>query len=362
MRVSRLLLAILLAVVIATTARAQVELAYTARGVPVDQTAQSAAQAREAAIAAGQRQALRQVFERLTPRADARRLPNVSNQRITDMVASLEVDDERISATRYLGRLTVRFKPDEVRTVLRNAGLSVAETYSRPLVVLPVLQAGDLAVLWETPNPWREAWAALPPPEGLTPLIVPAADIQDATAISVSEALGGNADSVAKIAPRYQAAGALIAVARLASPTSTQPIRIDIVRVGTEMGSLTGIDSFARRPREDDASFYRRAALAVIERNEESWKSDVALQFGREARLVASVPLRGLREWVAVRQQLGAVAAVRRSDLVSIGLSEAVIEITYIGDEGQLRLALAQHNLDLLDDGGRWRLQATGGR
>ncbi len=339
---------------------AQVERVYSARGVVVDQTAQSAAQARDAAIAAGQRQALRQVFERVAPRADVRRLPNVNAQRLTDLVASFEVEDERVSATRYLGKLTVRFKPDDVRDLLRNANIAVAETFSKPIVVLPVLQVGDTRVLWEDPNPWRDAWAATSPPEGLTPLVMPAGDVEDAGSISVDEAIAGSPDNAAKIAKRYQAQGVLVVIAKLVSPTSTLPIRIDMTRIGADAGSLTGIESFARRPREDDVGFFRRAVAAAIERNEESWKSDVALQFGREARLVVTVPFQGLRQWVATRQQLASVAAVRKSEVISIGQSEAVVEVTYIGDENQLKLALSQRNLDLSENGGRWLLQAAG--
>jgi len=75
----------------------------------------------------------------------------------------------------------------------------------------------------------------------------------------------------------------------------------------------------------------------------------------------AYAPIQNLGQWVTLRGQLGSVAAVRKSDLVSMSRAEAVIEITYIGDEGQLRLALAQRNITLAEEGGRWRLQASGG-
>jgi hypothetical protein len=342
----------------ASPANAQVERAYTATGVAVDQTAQSAALAREQAIASGQRLALRKVLERVTPRAESRRLPQVSAARLTDLVASFEVEDERVSATRYLGRLTVRFKPEDVRNLLRNAGIPVAETFARPVVVLPVLKTTPAPILWEDTNAWRAAWSALPKIDGLVPMIVPLGDLEDAAAISVDAALNGNADAAARIARRYDATGVLVAVVTPGRPN--QPIRIDLTRVGVEGSVLPGFESFARRAREDDATYFGRAATAAVEQVEENWKSDVMIQFGREGRLVAVAPIRGLQQWVALRTQLGTVPAVRKSDLVSLTQSEAVVEITFVGDETQLRLALAQRNLQLADDGGRWRLESTG--
>ena len=355
-RIAWTLLAALIAGWLGTIqAWAQIELAYTANGVAVDQTAATAAQARDAAMLAGQRAGLRQVFERVTPRAELRRLPQVSAAKLADLVASLEVEDERASATRYLGRLTVRFKPDGVRDLLRNAGLSVAETMSRPVVVLPILQIAGKPVLWGEGNPWRDAWAAIPRPTGLTPMIVPRDDADDAAAIAAEGALAGDPQAVARIARLYDAGGVLVALARADRPT--QPLRIELTRIGVEGNPLTAIESFARRAREEDAAFFRRAALAVVEQVEESWKSDVLPQLSREGRLVAYAPIQDLRQWVALRTQLGTVAAVRKSDLVSMSRNEAVVEITFSGDEAQLRLALAQRNIVLAEEGGRWRLQ-----
>ena len=35
---------------------------------------------------------------------------------------------------------------------------AVGESGGKPIVVLPVYQDGASIVLWDDPNPWREAW------------------------------------------------------------------------------------------------------------------------------------------------------------------------------------------------------------
>src|SRR5690348_8790050 len=133
---------------------------FTVANVPVDATAKSAAAAREAARIDGQRRAFRTLLERLTLAADRNRLPRLSDARITDMIRDFEVANERRSTVRYLADYTFRFRPDQVRQVLRNAGIPFAETISKPVTVLPILTQGSSSVLWDDPNPWRDAWAS----------------------------------------------------------------------------------------------------------------------------------------------------------------------------------------------------------
>jgi len=95
---------------------------YEERGVAVDRTAATATQAREEALAEGRRVALQRLLERLAPPEDRARLPRLSDVQVLDLVQSFEVESERTSAVRYLAILTVRFQPEGIRTLLRQAG------------------------------------------------------------------------------------------------------------------------------------------------------------------------------------------------------------------------------------------------
>jgi hypothetical protein len=58
-----------------------------------------------------------------------------------------------------------------------------------------------------------------------------------------------------------------------------------------------------------------------------------------------------------VRDRLAGIPAVRASRLVSLGRDGARVEIRYVGDPSQLRLALAQRDLDLEGGEPDWVLQ-----
>src|SRR5207237_7299515 len=128
--------------------------------VAVDASAENVVRAREQARTDGQRRALTAVLERLSGGNPPAKPPRLDDKAITDMVASFEVANERMSAVRYVADYTFHFRPDEVDRVLQKAGIGVAgeagAAPGKPLVVLPVYQSGAAAVLWDDPNPWRE--------------------------------------------------------------------------------------------------------------------------------------------------------------------------------------------------------------
>src|ERR1700739_480165 len=70
--------------------------------VKVDATADSAAAARDLARIDGQRRALAAVVGRLSNSSEPATLPKLDDKAITDMVASFEVANERMSTVRYL--------------------------------------------------------------------------------------------------------------------------------------------------------------------------------------------------------------------------------------------------------------------
>ena len=97
---------------------------YEVRDVAVDVTAETAARAREQALAAGEHMAFRRLLERLTLREDHARLPELEQREITEYVQDFSVADEKTSAVRYLARLNFRFKAQEVRGLLHDFGVT----------------------------------------------------------------------------------------------------------------------------------------------------------------------------------------------------------------------------------------------
>jgi hypothetical protein len=338
-------------------AAAQAPSVFTVRNVTVDQTAATAAEAREAALIDGERKAFRKLLERLTPRAQQAQLPRTTNQQVAELIENFEVQSERASAVRYIATYTFRFNPDGVRALLRRANVPFSETYGRPLVVLPIYQDGDVAVLWDDPNPWLAAWRTLPPADGLQPLIVPLGDLTDIGLISTDQAQRGDAERIAAIANKYGAAGAVLVEAVVDRANPARPaVQTATTRFDGGGGDQTLVESYTAAAGEEQDALLARAAAQTANAIEEQWKSDVALQFGQEATLVTDVVFAALGDWVALRDRLADTAMIRRTEVLNLSRNRAQLELHYIGTESGLRLALAQKDLVLDHDTAGWQL------
>ncbi len=94
-------------------AGADANLAFSQTGVPAEATAADAVQAKEKAFAAGRRTA----WQALAAQAGVTGT-GLSDGQIDDLVASIIVEQERLSPRGYSGRITVNFAPDRVRALL----------------------------------------------------------------------------------------------------------------------------------------------------------------------------------------------------------------------------------------------------
>ena len=73
------------------------------------------------------------------------------------------------------------------------------------------------------------------------------------------------------------------------------------------------------------------------------------------------LPIKSLGDWVTARSRLRGVAVVDRIDLVLLSRDEARLNIRYLGDIGQLALALAQADFVLREEEGKWILELGSG-
>jgi hypothetical protein len=322
---------------------------YTVENVEVDATAGSATAAREQGLDRAHVTAFNRMVERLVLRAELNRLPELTADRIANLLRDFEVFDERTSDVRYLADVTFRFRPEGIRQFLKDNDIPFAETRSKPVVVLPVWGEGEDAVLWDNPNPWREAWADRAQQTGLVPLTVPLGDLGDIRAVSARAALDGDRDALKAIAERYGAADVLVTQGRLAGDPEafTGSMQVVTSRIGTPEMERTLVDNVQQQRDEPLAEMLARAADRVARDVEETWKRANLLDFDQRNRLQVEIPIDGLDRWVTVRERLERVARIETFSVTAMTRTLARLEIAYYGERRQLALALQQNDLVL---------------
>jgi len=333
---------------------------YEVGGVAVDVTAETAAKARDNALAEGHRKAFQQLLSRLTLRADRNRLPELTADGIAAYVRDFSVANEKTSSTRYLSAMTFRFKRESIRRLLADYRLSFAETPSKPVLVLPAYADSGAVVLWDTPNPWRTAWEETPISGGLVPIAMPLGDLSDIAAIGAEQAVQGDLPRLAAIAQRYAAGDSLVAHAVKHVDARSGAIRLDVsaTRYGPAVGGQTLVRTYTAAPGEVLEALLRRAAAEIALEIEDDWKRGNLLQLEKPGLIAVTIPIGALNEWLSIRDRLSGMAVIRLAEVVRLSRAEVRVNLHYVGNTEQLILALAQADLTLAQEATGWVLRS----
>jgi hypothetical protein len=337
---------------------------YTAM-VTVDATSDSVAKARDIARLDGARKALDAVVAKLAGGPDKMKPLKLNDNQVTDLVASFEVANEKMTAVRYTADYTYHLKPADVAKAMQSAGIAMNPTGGpaasapsapgKPVVVLPIYQDGDTALLWDDPNPWRDAWAQRTPGTSGTSLVVPLGDVSDLAAIDADKARTGDSASLVAIANKEGGDDALVMVAQRRSGDKPG-LDITVRRYHTGQFVDVHFDSVDAKPNEADADLFKRAADTIAADLDNGWKNAKGGPGDQQGTLIVSAPISGLDDWLKLRDRLATIPVVRKIDVKALSRQEATIEIQYLGTMDQLKANLSAAKLDLQGGDPTWRL------
>lgn len=123
------------------------------RGVPAEASAENAVAARDAAIASARRIAFQRMAEQLGGGA-----PSLSDRQIEGLVGAMIVEEERTTATRYIGRFTFQFQAGAVGAALNRPVQGLAGAGGGGLNI-PMAATGAITATVRTGSlpSWHEA-------------------------------------------------------------------------------------------------------------------------------------------------------------------------------------------------------------
>jgi len=350
-----------MAFAILTCGQASAQDVFEATGIQVDESASDEVQAKLNAISDAQQRALQVVLRRLVRAEDYGRLPQVTGEKLALMVRDYDIGDEKLGGGRYIATISVRFIPEEIGKLLKEAQIPFAITRSRPVVVLPVLDTGSARRLWDDPNPWRMAWAAHMPYPGLFSVIMPAGDLSDVATVNVNQAIAAEPGAMMAIGEKYNATGAMIAIASIGGNQTSRTVKVTLQFVG---GNYDGVTTEQRYKGSGDLNVFLGQVVAdMLDGLESDWKQQNILDFSRVEHMSVLVPIKGLGSWQDIRSRLDGMSRIQSMSMARMTQEEIELDLVYVGTTDQLRTALEQNGLELVyaPDRPLWLLRRTGG-
>ena len=339
---------------------------FTVANIYVDVTDKTASVARKKALAIGEKKAFEILLKRLTLRIDHDSLPVLDSKEISTYVQDFGITDEKNSEIRYLAYLTYRFKPNDIRFLLRDNDVQFAETISKPILILPVYKLAGAVFLWDDPNPWRDAWlnnfgSTNPKMRsqlfGLVPIIFGNGDLNDIATISAELAVKGDMKSLTAITKKYNVDKTLVAFSSFRSTTRGMPmVAVRVFEYNKDAQKHLFSLQIKANNNEDIKTLLDRVTRETAVQIEELWKVDNLLKFERIGVMAVTYPIRALEEWVDAKRRLMKVAVIENIELVIFSRKEVRFNIHFIGEAEQLKLALAQLDMELNEEERGWIL------
>jgi hypothetical protein len=389
---------VLFAALFVLSGRALAQDVFTVAEVPVSAEAESAAEAQALAREQGRRRALDLLFRRLVAEEDWVYLPNfaagteakggadqydiysedgfAADPRRAIVIPPEEIDDleqettpfgEKSSGTSYRARITYRFKPDAIRSILRSARLPYSEEQAREVLILPVLVTENDTYLWEAKNPWARAWLERPLTNELTPMMLPRGDVIDVQAITAEEAKELNAASLRAFAERYGQGQVYLALGRLSREgeqfrffvqlIDATPPAITAEGTGPSAIGEQVTDLFFRGDADDFPALARRAVESTVQRHAGTWKRRTLVDYGLQREFQLTAWFDGQRAWAQIQDAVRRTALTLDYETQAFNRENAIMQLTVVGSEQQFELAMRERGLQVWQDTAeRWHI------
>jgi hypothetical protein len=332
--------AFLVAFCVFAASPASAQSVFAVGGIRVDETAANAAAAQEAGFASAYRQGFERLVRRLTAPADlaAHPISMPEPAALERLVQSVDVESERRSTTRYIGRLGVRFDPAGVRALLRGAGLTVIEARAPTTLVAPLVVTGTDQ---ETATLWREVWGQGGYGNELAPLSVAPDTLQGAP----SWATAG------PFAQSLSAGSVLYATLRVQGGTATATLAEATANGVQSRGDVTARVSGSGR----DALAAALISLAeqANARVQSDWQArNAGAVSGPGGRLSVTALYASQAQWEQIKDALegAAQSVISEIRIEAVGREGALVSFSFAGDANQVAAELRRRGV-LLESG-----------
>ena len=299
--------------------------------------------------------------------ADPRQPISISDDQVRRFELETNVFNEKSSGTTYRAQITYRFKPDEIRGLLRAARIPYSEEQAREVLIVPVLATATDTYLWESKNPWARAWLERPRGNELTPMVLPVGDVLDIQALTAEEAQNLNAAALRVFQERYDGIAIYLALASLEERSDEFFMRVRLVDATPPNidNPAPGPSTIGRRILEmsftgatDDFPVLARGAVAsIVDSHAATWKQRTRVDYGMQRTFDLTAWYREQRELSHIQDAIAGSALVIDINPGPLSNGNAAMTLTVVGEENQFRLAMRERDLEVWRDAAdRWHI------
>lgn len=317
---------------------------YKVSKVHVDVSASTAVEAMDTAKKDGVRTAFVTLFNRLVFMDEWSKMPPYNPEVAAKAIDKLEVNNEKISSTRYVADMTISFNAEYMRKYLTEFGFHFSDTQAPLMGLLVISNTTGEVELCIPRNAWCRAWQALDLTDSITPLILidnPQASFQDK---NIANRIASKSTSVLdEIAMHYNVSSLII----VSFTTSVGKIDISLEHYMPLAGFVEKVNtSIAPAPAGTTAPYQAKAMLSTLE---DMWKTQRLKieKVKQESQFTMNLEFNfaSIDEWRAMEKAFKEVKGVSDFQVTAVGVSGASAQVHYTGSLSTLARELNKRHV-----------------
>lgn len=330
--------------------------------VDVDVTAKDAVAARNQAMSEGQSSALVGLLNKLAPSGQAEDIVStLDEKKISALVKSTEVLDEKISTNRYRAHLLVSFDADGISALIGKFGASNgkddAAVATGAFLMIPSFEDENGTALWEDKNPWRDTWRMLALELYSGDIVVPYGDATDAQIVDSKDLPSATYGSLVPLTLRYGVSDIVILQAKYTSHPDLElkVVKRRINRTRNEVNMLT----YRADPQETRDALLARAARDIADnmqnkKTEEISATTGGLHGGEKHKIMVLASITTMASWTQLRAKLASLPMIDKLELLAMSPNQVDIVVHYRGSPESLANGILSQQLRLAQNKDYW--------
>ena len=325
---------------------------YAVSGVSVAAERESALVAKEQALADGQVEAFNRLLSKMVGAERLTQLPAVTTESVLPFVDGVSIEEEKTTATKYMGKISVQFNKDAVQSFLSSQQVAHLTTLPPSILVIPQYTYNGRSVTLTDENPLYKAFKSKSAFAPFYRALVPEGTSEEIELINQA-LLSGQLSALAPLLDTYDRDR--IMLLRLSREED------DMWMISNGFYPTTSMDNQIVRKKFRMSGTNQTAAAsqmgqAVFQEMESRWREDKTSTTTEKQVLYLRVPVQSLAEWHAIEKQMQGWSFFEKVTMRGLYLPQILVEVFYKGDVEDIERKLLRQgwrlNRDLTGNGG----------
>ena len=252
---------------------------YYVKNIKVDLTKKSIVEARKLAEDKAKLFGLKKLVNKLTLRNKKIKFKNLE---VLQLVDYLKINSEANSNTRYVANFDICFNRKLIIEYFHKNKIQYAETYRKPISILPVFKGPRGVIIWDEKDPWYLKWkTAIKSSEGLVKFSLAKGNLKLSRRIRSNLINVSNKDLISKLINLEKSEELLVVIAEPVLKNDGKTFLSTYAKIYNKNGTLENTLYRNKTPLKTTASIYNidqtllnQEVLNIKNSIEKNWKKD----------------------------------------------------------------------------------------